>query len=130
LYDPSLNSAYGYDGIAYGHGTTPILGNIGTITAHVKVRWLWLILPYILSVGGILFLLYTMYASKQSRAPLWKCAINAFIYHGIDHHMDMNSDLATIPEMHAQAAATRVKLARFGDIDNRLVLEAIVRTSS
>ena len=126
VYNPSLNvfttTYYG----PYYNGTDSVSGQLGVVVNHVKIRWLWLILPYGLSTGAIVFLLYTIYISRRSEAPLWKSSINALIYHGIDHDMDIHSNLASIPEMDQQATTTLARLAPFSERNNRLVLQTTI----
>lgn len=129
LRDPGLNRGLHY-GLTY-NGTDTISGSAGNVVAYAKIRWVWLILPYILSVGGMVFLLHTMWVSKRSKAPLWKSSINALIFHGIDHDYDITSKLTTLTEMDRQASMTQVRLAPLSEMNDRLVLRtSVVRIRS
>ncbi|KAJ9652314.1 hypothetical protein H2198_008402 [Neophaeococcomyces mojaviensis] len=102
--------------------TTSVLGSLGSPVSYLNVRGTWLILPVMLPISTLLFLIAVMSSSYRSSAPLWKSSVNALIYHGLDHDMDIKSSLHKISQMDAQAASTQAKLAPFGR-DDRLVLE-------
>lgn len=107
------------------NGTEVIFGQVGRVVSLVRVRWLWLILPYGLCLAGILFLLLTAYLSNRAGLPLWKSSINALLYHGIDYDHGSLEPLATIPEMDDQAERTRAQLRRSGIMD-KFMLETTV----
>lgn len=133
LHTPSLNIYQTWMGAPDTHdgtfnGTRIVTGQVGTTLTLVEVRWIWLILPYSLSLGGIFFLLYTIYMTRRSRSPLWKSSINALFYHGLDKYPETTSDLETISEMDRQATGTWVRLSATKEneeVENsRLVLRA------
>lgn len=107
------------------NATKSVTGQVGNMVNLVRVRWRWLILPYALCLTGIILLAATISIQRQTQAPLWKCSVNAFFYHGLDFDMGIESRLNTVAEMDAQATVTRVKLKPFG-IQQRLMLETTV----
>lgn len=107
------------------NGTSPVYGRASLPTTLVRVTWPWVILPLGLCLCAIVFFLATVYVSSRAGAPLWKSSINAFFYHGIDFDTGVWTPLATMPEMDAQAADTRARLAPVG-ITRRLMLETMV----
>lgn len=107
------------------NGTTPIYGQASIPITLVRVTWPWVTLPLGLCVSAIVFFLATVRVSHKAGAPLWKSSVNAFFYHGIDFDSGIWTPLATVPEMDAQAASTRAKLASVG-IFERLMLETSV----
>lgn len=110
------------------NGTQPVYGKASVPVTLVRVAWPFVALPFGLCLSAVLFFLATVYMSFQADAPLWKSSINAYFYHGVDFDSGIWTPLATIPEMDAQAAATRARLAPVG-ISERLMLEStIVRT--
>jgi Protein of unknown function (DUF3176) len=107
------------------NGTTIFTGEVGSLITYVRVSWLWLILPYSLTLFGFIFLLITIYTTHKSSAPLWKSSINALLYHGLNHDTGIYPAMATMPDMDEQAAATRARLSAFG-VYQRLMLETTV----
>lgn len=112
---------------ANNNGTQALHGSVGENVTIVQVRWLWLILPYGIAFGGLLFMLGAAYNTYRSKVPLWKSSVNALLYHGIDIDMGYSSSLSTIPEMSEQAAAMTARLAPLSR-DGRLVLETNVNS--
>ncbi|KAL4912286.1 hypothetical protein BDW62DRAFT_194993 [Aspergillus aurantiobrunneus] len=56
------------------HGTK-IFGNSFRDETFIQVRWPWIILPVIVTLGSIALLLGTAIGSKQKKAVLWKCMV-------------------------------------------------------
>ncbi|KAJ9617241.1 hypothetical protein H2200_000962 [Cladophialophora chaetospira] len=61
-----------------------IIGNSGSQVAFVHVRWLWLIMPGILELTGLVLLVLTIQSSKKRDAPLWKSSIFPLLFHGLE----------------------------------------------
>lgn len=110
------------------YGTNPINGTASVPVTLVRVTWLWVLLPFGICLSSILFFLATVYVTFKSGAPLWKSSINAFFYHGIDIDFGIQTPLSTVPEINAQAARTRARLAPVG-IFERLMLETTISKS-
>ncbi|KAJ5520474.1 hypothetical protein N7463_000927 [Penicillium fimorum] len=51
----------------------PILGKAFRIETFIHIRWPWIILPVIVTLGSIALLLGTAIESKRRKAVLWKC---------------------------------------------------------
>lgn len=128
MVDPNMNNI----------STGRVYGEEGSVVAFVEVRWLWLLLPYLSTVAGIIFLLLTIYMGHRAGAPLWKSSVLALLYHGLQQETPKKSDegdmssetaskglystaLSTVCEMKQRAARTTVGLMQ-GDSTGRLVL--------
>jgi len=107
------------------NATTVVTGQMGNVVNLVRVRWRWLTLPYALCLTAVVLLVATISIQRRTQAPLWKCSVNAFFYHGLDSDTGIESRLNTVSEMDAQATVTRVNLRPSG-IQQRLMLETTV----
>ncbi|KAJ9663702.1 hypothetical protein H2198_000714 [Neophaeococcomyces mojaviensis] len=50
-------------------------GSIVTLSPHVQVRWLWLILPWLLNICTAILLALTIWSTRKAQAPLWKTSL-------------------------------------------------------
>ncbi|KAK5079943.1 hypothetical protein LTR70_009099 [Exophiala xenobiotica] len=107
------------------NATTVVTRQMGNVVNLVRVRWRWLTLPYALCLTAVVLLVATISIQRRTQAPLWKCSVNAFFYHGLDSDTGVESRLNTVSEMDAQATVTRVNLRPSG-IQQRLMLETTV----
>jgi len=108
------------------YGAIPTLvGETGRVVNKVVVRWVWLTLPLILSIGGCIFLYIMIFLTATSPAPLWKSSVNAFFFHGLDHDIGIHSSLTSISDMEKQSFRTKARLVPMG-LDKRLRLETTV----
>ena len=110
------------------NGTALVYGQEGAAVTYVEVRWIWLLLPYTLTVAGVIFLLMVMYGTYRAGAPVWKSSVHALLYHGLQRegagdseedkrsaesarpHDAHTTALSTVREMHQHAARMRVRL--------------------
>ena len=67
-----------------------VLGKAGTMVTFVRVQWLWLILPLILVLLGLIFLLVTRQASKKRKTPLWKASLWPLLFRGLEDEVDVH----------------------------------------
>ena len=67
-----------------------VMGKAGTMVTFVRVQWLWLILPLILVLMGLIFLLVTRQASKKRKTPLWKASLWPLLFRGLEDEVDVH----------------------------------------
>ena len=101
-----------------------VTGKAGVMVTFVRVRWLWLILPIILEVLGLLFLIVTVWASRKRKLPLWKASLWPLLFQGLDQEVNLHA--STIGHMHEIADNMNVSLKP--DDDGRLILGNIHHT--
>ena len=83
----------------------------GTVT-YVQTAWYWLIFPFILNVGGILFLFLAVYQSKRKGIRPWKASILPLLYHGLEPELLSTRPLSVdVSAMEKVAESTTVHLA-------------------
>lgn len=81
----------------YAYGSK-IQGEAFRVETFIQVRWPWIILPVIVTLGSIALLLGTAIGSKQCKTVLWKCMLLPLL----------SSHLHTLPENEI-ASMRRVK---------------------
>ncbi len=96
-----------------------IIGNPGSQVAFVHVRWLWLIMPGMLELTGLILLVLTICSSKKRDAPPWKSSILPLLFHGLEHGSDVADE--KVGRMQDRADSIRFRL-RMAPSDGRLVL--------
>lgn len=107
-----------------------IAGEVGQPVTFVHVRWLWLILPVTLNLGGLGLLLLTMWYSRRRAAPLWKASVLPLLYHGLHddfRNAEAGADGETHPfekvsDMAALAEKTVVRLRQPEPVSRRITL--------
>ncbi|KAJ9614106.1 hypothetical protein H2200_002242 [Cladophialophora chaetospira] len=67
--------------------TSVVLGSVLSERTFVEVRWLWMILPVLLNVLGVVFLVVVRSYTEKLKLPLWKTSTLAMIYHGLDEDL-------------------------------------------
>ncbi|KAJ5332649.1 uncharacterized protein N7506_006432 [Penicillium brevicompactum] len=102
-----------------------VAGTMMGTEVYVSANWLWIILPAVLTVMGVVFFILTMMINRAQRLDLWKSSILAVLFHGLD---DMEKREAEIPcarvgQMEEVAEQMMVKLMPLGD-EPRLALKS------
>ncbi|KAL2843084.1 hypothetical protein BJX68DRAFT_270408 [Aspergillus pseudodeflectus] len=94
-----------------------INGTAYSLQVHVRVQWLWLLLPGLLVLLGDAFFLLTLQANRQQKGSLWKSSLlahlyHAHLYHGLDNVVSAGgiNDYATASEMESAAEGVKVRL--------------------
>ena len=94
----------------------PVFGENSTLEQYVHIRWAWLALPILLALLSLLFLLLTIYTTKQNRVSIWKSSTLVLLYHGLEvTPLEENYPLDQLSQMHRLAAETRLRLRRDED---------------
>ena len=85
---------------------------MGVQTTVVQVRWAWISLPLLITLGGAAFLLLTVLSTANSKAPLWKEEGLATVMHGFLSEVDTETaaKLGNVAAMEKYAEKTRVHL--------------------
>lgn len=125
------------------NATSMVYGQNGVFVTYVQVCWPWMTLPYILMVGGTVFLVSTNFRGRRMKAPLWKSSANALLYHGLEDESEVTKSgggpttasskhyhtpsaskfaLSTIREMKTQAAANTNARPATTSKDGRMLL--------
>ena len=119
--------------LAIDSNSTTVSGQAGISQPHVRVRWAWFILPAALVVATITFLTFTILMTKKHRAPLWKCSVLTYLFHGLENDdiqaqvqgqsgMSVDPIAETASAMGMIAITTAVKLET-SEHDGRLVFK-------
>ncbi|KAJ5770303.1 uncharacterized protein N7511_002354 [Penicillium nucicola] len=87
---------------------------------YVEVQWLWLILPIVLVVTGIIFVVMVIIDNKKNGTSLWKSSVLAFLYHGL-HDVDKEGCMA-VSVMERKAEELVVRLQASDDGNGGLIL--------
>lgn len=64
--------------------TETVPGWVYTNESFVRVRWEWLILPFVLHVAGLVVLIIAILSSRYHKARLWKASLLPLLYHGME----------------------------------------------
>lgn len=108
-----------------------ITGMVGNPKTFIRVRWLWLILPIVLSLSGVVLLLLTIVQTKRQHMPLWKGSLLPLLYHGLDDAPRSGTGLGQdtwrgvpvrVTEMAALAKITHVQFRKSGNSNGRILL--------
>ncbi|KAE8136997.1 hypothetical protein BDV38DRAFT_283388 [Aspergillus pseudotamarii] len=97
-------------------------GTVLVTEVYVSVAWIWLVLPALLLVLGII-LISTICVNKGQTLPLWKSSILAAFFHGHINTEPDGHDCHTISGMETIAADTKVRL-RLSESNGQLILES------
>ncbi|KAK5958482.1 hypothetical protein OHC33_000325 [Knufia fluminis] len=89
-----------------------VSGQAISMLPFVTVRWYWLTLPALLNLLVLLFLVLTMIATREQKAPLWKSSTLALLFHGLEDDEIRISNAETVSEMNQAAEHTTVRLRR------------------
>ncbi|KAJ5189463.1 hypothetical protein N7491_005794 [Penicillium cf. griseofulvum] len=73
------------------HGTK-IPGKAFRVETFIHVRWPWIILPVIVTLGSIALLLGTAIGSKHRNAVLWKCMVLPLL----SSHLQTENEIASV----------------------------------
>jgi hypothetical protein len=89
-----------------------INGTAYSLQVHVRVQWLWLLLPGLLVLLGDTFFLLTLQGNRQQKGSLWKSSLLAHHYHGLDNVVSAGgiNNYATASEMESAAEGVKVRL--------------------
>lgn len=95
-----------------------IPGSIYANQVMVRVQWVWMILPTLLVILGIVFLVWTTCASRKK--IVWKSSVLAFLFHGLEDQRERDNCM-TGSGMEKLAEAMHVQLHPSQD-DARVML--------
>ncbi|OQE27538.1 hypothetical protein PENSTE_c004G00816 [Penicillium steckii] len=83
---------------------------------YVEVKWLWLILPAVLVVSGIIFVGIVIFQNKKNGESLWKSSVLAFLYHGF-YNVDKDESIAvSVMEKKAEELVVRLQASEDGGL--------------
>ncbi|CAI7628860.1 unnamed protein product [Penicillium bialowiezense] len=102
-----------------------VVGTMLVTEVYVSVNWLWIILPAVLTVLGVIFFVLTMIINHGQRLDIWKSSILAVLLHGLCDGQKTEADIpcARVGQMEEVAKHMKVKLMPLGD-GNRLALNS------
>ncbi|KAJ5361611.1 hypothetical protein N7541_002455 [Penicillium brevicompactum] len=102
-----------------------VAGTMMGTEVYVSVNWLWIILPAVLTVMGVVFFILTMMINRTQRLDLWKSSILAVLFHGLDNMGKREAKIpcARVGQMEEVAEQMMVKLMPLGD-EPRLALKS------
>lgn len=95
--------------------TQQAAGQSSVTTQYIHVRWLRLILPFIIALLGILLLAATIYQSCRSGTGIWKSSPLALLFHFLQGWTHADLDHAAVPGMEKSAKAMPAQLTKDGD---------------
>lgn len=96
-----------------GLNVTAVALNVET---YVHVRWVWLTVPMVLIVTGILFLGLAMIETTWHKVEVWKSSSLPLIYHSLDEEKKRKVGMVnTLNEMEREAGKTNVGLQKRDD---------------
>ncbi|KAL8666618.1 MAG: hypothetical protein Q9168_007445 [Polycauliona sp. 1 TL-2023] len=91
-----------------------VKGTSSSFQVYIEIEWTWMIVPIITVILSLVFLLLTIYSSRQSRIPAWKSSLLAVLF-GLGS--DTRSGLGVLgppKEMEAKAKDKNVRLESAG----------------
>ncbi|CAG8213515.1 unnamed protein product [Penicillium salamii] len=98
-------------------------GTIITTEVYVRVKWLWVIFPAVLTVLGVIFFISTILVNRGHKLDLWKSSIMAVLFHGLDAWEEKAGDgPSRVSQMEKTAQQIKVNL-RASDDHNALMLD-------
>ncbi|KAF2687936.1 hypothetical protein K458DRAFT_485104 [Lentithecium fluviatile CBS 122367] len=93
-------------------GTEEVEGIAWTTQTFVEARWVWVMLPAILTLGTFLLICATIIANHSAKAPTWKSSALATLLHGITEDTRHRFSVAkSMSEIEAMSQSLRVKLS-------------------
>jgi hypothetical protein len=117
------NIAASYTKDALNASNYTIGGTIITTEVYVRVKWLWMILPAVLTVLGVIFFILTILVNRGQKLDVWKSSIMAVLFHGLDDWGEKTRDgPSRVGQMEKTAQQIKVKL-RASDDHTTLMLD-------
>ena len=106
-------------------GAPKVQGETVEQISVIQVRWEWLILPLINTLGGVVFLILTIRATSRANVPLWKEEILATLLHGLAPCAEAQAaaGLATSSSLGEYAKDARARLRKAPDGGVNLALD-------
>jgi hypothetical protein len=95
-----------------GPNTTSTIGQAFHDETLLRVQWLWLILPCLVVVCGVLFMILTILRSRNSEAPVWKSSTLAVLLHDVRGYLGDDERFEQVEEMDRVAKDVHVRLVR------------------
>ncbi|MCJ1379713.1 hypothetical protein MMC17_002815 [Xylographa soralifera] len=80
---------------------------------YIQVVWYWLIFPGVLLMITLIFLVMTIWQTKNSDIMTWKASPLPLLFHGLSsQHLTQVKDILQLSEMNTLAKQMKIKLVR------------------
>lgn len=101
----SMGRAFRYKCVG---GAMKVPGTATHAVVMVRIRWYWLIGPFIVEVLGLVFFLVVIVLNFRSGASMWKTSFLAVVLHGVK--LENVSGTMTLEKIHQMQDVSSVKV--------------------
>jgi hypothetical protein len=98
-----------------------ISGTSSSPEYYVVVSWVWLTLPGVLILLGIILLVSTALRNNHQKMGLWKSSVLPFLYHGLEDSLIERDEIESLSRMGQAANEVKVRLG-YSDMEGRSIL--------
>ena len=99
-----------------------VTGNMTTAEVYVHVQWVWLSLPIVLELIGIVFLAVVITLGRKHNASLWKCSLLPLVFHSLEEGTFQASErLMDIDAMEDSAKRVMVRISNVASSEKLVV---------
>lgn len=99
-------------------GVRYVTGNSFRTEPFLRVRWIWLVLPFVVLLLAMIFFVASIVRTSRDRLPVWKTSSLVAVFQGLDVHENRQPDehdrlpLSGVRAMDEAAEAVDMQLCR------------------
>lgn len=99
-------------------GVRYVAGNSFRTEPFLRVRWIWLVVPFVVVLLAMIFLVATIVRTSRDGLPVWKTSSLAAVFQGLDVHKNRQPDdhdrlpLSGVRSMYEAAEAVDMQFCR------------------